>query len=58
MVVLEDCARIEAIAHKVAAEAGHKNLKPEQVQAVVEFACGHDFCLPPYILATANLSPM
>ena len=42
MAVREDCSRIEAIARTVAAEAGYKNLKPEQVQAVVEFVRGRD----------------
>ena len=37
-----DCARIEAVAHTVAAEAGYNNLKQEQVQAVVEIVCGRD----------------
>ena len=42
MAVREDCSRIEAVARTVAAEAGYKNLKPEQVQAVVEFVRGRD----------------
>ena len=37
-----DCARIEAVARTVAAEAGYNNLKQEQVQAVVEFVLGRD----------------
>ena len=38
----KESARIEAIAHRVAAAAGFQSLKQEQVQAVVEFVCGHD----------------
>ena len=42
MAVGIDCARIEAVACTVAAEAGYNNLKQEQAQAVVEFVCGRD----------------
>ena len=57
--VREDCSRIEAIARTVAAEAGYKNLKPEQVQAVVEFVRGRDVLLwakPATHLATGSFA--
>ena len=38
--------RITAIVRVAAAEAGLQDLKPEQIQAILEFIDGHDIFMP------------
>ena len=42
LIIAVMAAGVEAVVRTVSAEAGYNNLKQEQVQAVVEFACGCD----------------